>query len=142
MSKYEIMITKNSLSLEEVHKIEKAHSPMRPEVIDWYRRIQMSSLNPIGRVRSDVKIDFSTQAMTFTVHIYNIEALNTNPINNYRSKFLNCDNQTGYSGLFYCHIMLLMLTDPTTERLKKMILVFSVYGIIRINYLVIKQKGK
>lgn len=114
MSKYEIMITKNSLSLEEVHKIEKAHSPMRPEVIDWYRRIQMSSLNPIGRVRSDVKIDFSTQAMTFTVHIYNIEALNTNPINNYRSKFLNCDNQTGIRS-FYCRIMLLLSTGPTVD---------------------------
>jgi hypothetical protein len=35
-----------------------------------------------------------------------------------------------------------MLTGPTTERLKKMILIFSVYGIIRINYLIIKQKGK
>ena len=92
MSKYEIFLTKNSLSMEDVNKIQKAHGPMRPEVIDWYRRIQMSSLNPIGRVKSDVKIDFSTNAMTFTVHIYNIEALNTNPINNYRTKFLNCDN--------------------------------------------------
>lgn len=91
MSKYEIILTKNSLSMEDVHKIQKAHGPMRPEVIDWHRRIQMSSLNPIGRTRS-VEIDFSTNAMTVSVQIYNIKALNTDPINNYRSKFLNCDN--------------------------------------------------
>ena len=92
MSKYEIIITKNSLSTEDFRKIQQSHDPMRPEVIDWYRRIQMSCRNPIGRVRSDVKIDFSTQSMTYSVQIYNIEALNTNPINNYRSHFLNCDN--------------------------------------------------
>jgi hypothetical protein len=91
MSKYEIILTKKSLSKEDFNKIQKAHEPMRPEVIDWHRRIQMSSLNPIGRTRS-VEIDFFTNAMTISVQIYNIKALNTDPINNYRSKFLNCDN--------------------------------------------------
>ena len=91
MSKYEVIITKNSFTTADFNKIQKAHAPVRSEVKDWFRRIQMSSLNPMGRSRS-VETDISTNVMTVSVRLYDIKTLATNPVNNYRSSFMNCDN--------------------------------------------------
>lgn len=92
MSKYEIILTKNSFTTEDFYKIRKSHVPVRPEVKDWIRRIQMSSRNPIGRSRSVVGVDFCTNAMTVSIRLYDFKALNTDPVNDYRSCFMNCDN--------------------------------------------------